>query len=260
MRAFSYPLLSRFLRSISINSQFSPSPKEIFDIKTIYFISLSCDILQDPVLFRTIFLVACYVFLRMSNIAPHSLSKFDPNKHFLRKDLIFGPPGAHLIIKWSKTLQSSKSYHVVQLPSISNIFLCPVRALKALINSIPLSDHSPLFTTLSPPYSQIIDTVVRGRHSKQFFRIGVSPPRAIVFIHFAGLEPHLLFTTMYRSRTLWLMVLGGVRRYGQTFTSLPTPPPLFLSLLPNSPPHPMELNKKHACEISFNNIYIYHFY
>ena len=24
-------------------------------------------------------------------------------------------------------------------------------------------------------------------------------------------------------------------------------------------PHPMELNKKHACEISFNNIYIYKF-
>ena len=98
-KSFSHPLLSRFIRSISINSQSSPSPKGIFDIRTIYLISLSCDILPDPLLFRAIFLVSFYGFLRMSNIAPYSSSKFDPNKHFLRKDLIFGPPGTHLIMK-----------------------------------------------------------------------------------------------------------------------------------------------------------------
>ena len=131
-KSFSHPLLSRFICSISINSKFSPSPKGIFDIRTIYLISMSCHILPDPLLFRAIFLVSFYGFLRMSNIAPHSLSKFDPNKHFLREDLIFTPPVAHMIMKWSKTLQSSESYHIVQLPSISNPFLCPVTALKAL--------------------------------------------------------------------------------------------------------------------------------
>ena len=161
LEAFSHPLLSRFIRSISINSQFSPSPKGIFDIKTLYLISLSCDILPDPLLFRAIFLVAFYGFVRMSNFAPHSLSKFDPLKHFLKKDLIFGPPGAHLIMKWSKTLQSPHSHHIIQLPSISNIFLCPVRALRALINSRPLSDHSPLFAHAHFPHNQVIDTVIR---------------------------------------------------------------------------------------------------
>ena len=158
---FTHPLLSRFLRSISINSSFSPSPKGIFDIRTIYLISLSCDILSDPLLFRAIFLVSFYGFLRMSNIAPHSLSKFDPNKHFLRKDLIFGHPRAHLVMKWSKTLQSSHSYHIVQLPSISNPFLCPVTALKTLLKSRPLPPSFPLFATIHSPYPQVIDTVAR---------------------------------------------------------------------------------------------------
>ena len=161
IKCFSHPLVSRFLRSISINSQFSPSLKGIFDIRTIYPISLSCDILSDPLLFRAIFLVSFYGFLRMSNVAPHSSAKFYPSIHFLRKDLIFGPPGAHLIMKCSKTLQSSKSYHIVQLPSISNPFLCAVIALKALLHSRPLPPNSPLFATIHPPHAQVIDTVVR---------------------------------------------------------------------------------------------------
>ena len=172
---FSHPLVSRFLRSISINSQFSPSLKGIFDVKTLYLLSLSCDILPDPLLFRAIFLVSFYGFLRMSNIAPHSAQKFHPCTHFLRKDLIFGPPGAHLIMKWSKTLQSPKSYHIVQLPSISNPFLCPVSALKALLQSRPLPPTSPLFATIYHPHGQVIDTVVRDALKTVLKHRGFSP-------------------------------------------------------------------------------------
>ena len=94
----------------------------------------------------------------MSNIAPHSLAAFDSSKHFLRQDIIFGPPGAHLIIKWTKTLQDHKSHHVIQIPSIDNIFLCPVRALQALLKSRPLPPTFPLFANFSYPHSQVIDT------------------------------------------------------------------------------------------------------
>ena len=160
-KSFSHPLLFRFICSISMNSKFSPSPKGIFDIRTTYLISMSCHILPDPLLFRAIFLVSFYGFLRMSNIAPHSLSKFDPNKHLLRKDLIFGPPGAHLTMKWSKTLRSSESYHIDQLPSISNPFLCSITAGKALLNSSPLPSTSPFFVTIHPLHSQVIDPVIR---------------------------------------------------------------------------------------------------
>ena len=133
--ATSHPAELRYIRSISINSKFTSTPRGIFDIPTLYNLSMSCDILSDPILFRAIFLTVLYGFFRMSNIAPHSSAKFNPNVHFLRQDLIFAPLGAHLLIKWTQTLQHHKSHHWVQLPSIHNHFLCPVRALQALLAS-----------------------------------------------------------------------------------------------------------------------------
>ena len=50
-------LITRFLRSLSLNSPFAPTPRGIFDNPTLYKISLACDILQDPVLLRAIFLL-----------------------------------------------------------------------------------------------------------------------------------------------------------------------------------------------------------
>ena len=105
--------------------------------------------------------MAFYGFLRMSNIAPHSLKNFDKFQHFLRQDVIFGPPGVHLVLKWTKTMQDHKSHHIIQLPTISNKDLCPVQALSALLRSRNLSPQDPLFASISPPHRPIIDTHIR---------------------------------------------------------------------------------------------------
>ena len=84
--------------SIAINSQFAPTPTDIFDIITMYCILIFCDILSHPILFRPIFLTAS-----------HSLSKFLPDKYFLYRELMFSPPGAHSLIKRTKTLQERYS-------------------------------------------------------------------------------------------------------------------------------------------------------
>ena len=83
--------VAKYIRSISINSTFRPTPRGIFDLHTLYRISMACDILPDPLLFRAIFLVAFYGFLRMSNMAPHSKKQFSKDRHILRQDLIFAP-------------------------------------------------------------------------------------------------------------------------------------------------------------------------
>ena len=151
-RPVSDPSISRFNRCITINSPFSPTPRGIFTIEMMYQISVACDILADPILFRAIFLTSYFAFLRMSNIAPHSVKKFNPSRHFLRQDVILGHSGAHIIIKWTKTLQDNKSHHVVQIPQLSNMYLCPVRAIKALLSSRPLPPLSPPFCgSVSPP-------------------------------------------------------------------------------------------------------------
>ena len=87
-QVFSHRLILDYLRSVSLNSRFSPTIRGIFDISTLTLMSQTCDILEDPPLFRAAFLVAFFCFLRMSNIAPHSRFKFDQSKHFLRQDII----------------------------------------------------------------------------------------------------------------------------------------------------------------------------
>ena len=160
--ATSHSAVNRYICSIYVNSRFNPTPRGIFDIPILYNLSLSCDILSDPVLFRTVFLVAFYGFLRMSNIDPHSSFKFNPDFHSLRQALIIAPPGAHLSIKWTKPLQHHKSHHWIQLPSIDNHFLCPVRALHVLLASRPLPPSTPLFANKLHPYAQVIDTHIRS--------------------------------------------------------------------------------------------------
>ena len=161
LHPFSHPAITRLLRSISLTSHFAPTPRGVFDIPTLYNISMSCDTRDDPHLYRAIFLVAFYGILRMSNIAPHSSKNFSQHHHFLRQDVIFGPPGAHLILKWTKTMQDRKAHHIIQLPTISNKYLCPVQALTALLKSRDLPPQAPLFASINPPHPPIIDTHIR---------------------------------------------------------------------------------------------------
>ena len=224
--------VTRYLRSITINSPFSPTPRGIFDVKTLYQISIACDLLPDPILYRAIFLVAFFAFLRMSNIAPHSAKLFNQDKHILRQDVTFHPPGAHILIKWTKTLQDYRSHHMVQLPTIRNIYLCPVRALQALLTSRPLPLNAPLFANKFPPYAQVIDTHIRDALkiilcTKEFQLLGMG------FIHSGGQGPPLTLIIMFHFKTLWPMGCGKARPSGHTSRMPPWPP---LSSLPLSAP------------------------
>ena len=54
-------------------------------------------------------------------------------KQLARADVIFAPPGAHLIIKWSKTLQFRERVKVLKIPSLGSSQLCPVAAVKQML-------------------------------------------------------------------------------------------------------------------------------
>ena len=74
----SHIAVSRFLRSKTVNSRFSPTPRGVFDNYIIYRIYLACDSLSDPILFQAIFHTAFFSFLRMSIVAFDSARTFDP--------------------------------------------------------------------------------------------------------------------------------------------------------------------------------------
>ena len=228
----SHVAVSHYLRSISINSTFRPTPRGIFDIRTMYHISKACDNLSDPPLFRAIFLTAFYAFLRMSNIAPHSSKAFEPTKHFLRQDLIFHHPGAHLLVKWTKTLQDNRSHHWVQLPKLENMYLCPVKALAALLSSRNLPPTAPLFANNFSPFTQVIDTHVRdalrkvltllaipsnGHGFHTFRRSGAT----FAFHHNASLQD-IMAHGLWRSSAVWLYLQNSPQSLSSiplTFTS-----------------------------------------
>ena len=45
---FSHHLIAAYVRSISINSTFSPLSKGIFDLNTLLLMTRACDLLDDP--------------------------------------------------------------------------------------------------------------------------------------------------------------------------------------------------------------------
>ena len=109
----------------------------------------------------------------MSNIAPHSRFKFDKNRHILRQDIIFAEPGAHVLLKWTKTLQESNTHHFVQIAALSNSVICPVKALTNLMASRNISTDSPLLAHINPPYLPVIDTTIRDALRKILDHIGI---------------------------------------------------------------------------------------
>ena len=180
-------------------------------------------------------MTAYFVFLRLSNFAPHSLSKFHPDKYFLRRDLV-SPPDAHLLIKWTKKLQDHKAHHVIQLPELDNIFLCPVRALKALLSSRPLSQSDPLFANRYPLYNQVIDSHVRyalkqvpslrnispiGHGFHMFRRSGAT----YAFEHNMAIQ-NIMAHGLWRSSSVWTYKTHLRRPPSSLTPSLPPFPPL----------------------------------
>ena len=104
-----------------------------------------CEALPHPIIFKSVYLVAFYSFLRISNLVPHSIAAFSPLEQLARGDVFFAPPGLQLLITWSKTLQNRNKVIVIKLPAIKNVAICPVYHIKQLLQLLPGDQDSPLF-------------------------------------------------------------------------------------------------------------------
>ena len=138
-KELSHPAVIRFLRGLSINSPFRPTPRGIFDIRTMYAISKAGGLL-------CIFQVLQHCPTLCSSVL---------------QGQAFSQTGPHVPSPWGPPLQDCNSSHIVQLLMVDNLFLCPVRALQTLLQSRPLPPQAPLFAQSFPPYQQVIDTKVR---------------------------------------------------------------------------------------------------
>ena len=80
-----------FIMSVSINSPYCPKVKANFTIPLLIQLAKACDHIRYGFLYKAIFLLAYFGFLRLSNLAPSSSRLFDSSRHFLHSDIIFGP-------------------------------------------------------------------------------------------------------------------------------------------------------------------------
>ena len=104
-----------FKKAVSCNAKYIPRFKATLIISNLTALAAACDNIKHGPVYKAAFLLALYVFLRISNVALPSARAFDLTQHILRSDVIWGRLGAHLILKWGKAMQSASSHHVVQI-------------------------------------------------------------------------------------------------------------------------------------------------
>ena len=98
-----------FVKSVSMNSKYFPRFKANFTNETLVRLANACDKVKYGIVYKAAFLLAYFAFLRLSNIAPPTVNAFDVTRHLLRSDVIFGSPGARIVLKWAKAMQSAVS-------------------------------------------------------------------------------------------------------------------------------------------------------
>ena len=143
--AFNDPRIKLYNKAIMRHRPLNPSIKTMIDILTLQAIATQTDRMYMGQIFKAAILVSFFSFVRISNLVPHSISAYNPLKQLSCGDIIFAPPGLHMIIKWSKTLQSKDKIKVLKVPSLGKSPICPVAAVKKLLFTTPGSNNSPLF-------------------------------------------------------------------------------------------------------------------
>ena len=76
--------------------------QKIITISRLIDISLTCDLLPFPQVFRAAFLLGFFALLRLSKLVPHAVAEFDFTRHLTGDDIFFTNKYAKIMIKWSK--------------------------------------------------------------------------------------------------------------------------------------------------------------
>ena len=67
-----------FIKSVAMNAPYSPKFKANFSVPILLKLVKPCDSFPSGFIYKSIFLLAYFAFLRLSNLAPSSSVKFDP--------------------------------------------------------------------------------------------------------------------------------------------------------------------------------------
>ena len=169
--------LALYLKSLRIQAPLAPSRCSVLDVDLLVQIIHTCQFFKFPIIFRPLYLLCFFSFLRLSNILPHSVPTFDHTRQLARGDYIATIYGAIILIKWSKTIQNRKDMVTIPIPLLGDSPLCPIAALNGMIRLYPVSDNDPLFViprakTLVP----LTDSVARKHLKHISSHLGLPKP------------------------------------------------------------------------------------
>ena len=120
-------------------------------------------------------LMAFYEFYCLATLVPPSKAAFSTARYLTHGDVIWGSPGAHVIIKYAKNMQVSGHSTVVQLPALSDPMICPVKALQRLVSPSPQLRDAPLFTVEVNGISSVLASKVRLTLRRAVTSLGWDP-------------------------------------------------------------------------------------
>ena len=184
-----------YIKSLKINARFKPRTVKIISIDMLQDIVTMSSPLQQPLVYKALYLFCFFSFMRLSNILPHSAAAFDITRHLTRGDLFFGKEFCTVIIKWSKTLQDRKETTTISIPALGNSALCPIAALQQMFAAIPAPSNSPLFVYINQGKIITLSDSAARKHLKLISTI-------------LKISPTLTFHSFRKSATTWAFQNG----------------------------------------------------
>ena len=140
-----HPKIKYFIKALKITRPMALRSHNIITIQKLADISAACSSMTFGTVFRAIFRIGFFAFLRLSSLAPHAIASFDFTRHLTGEDIFFTKKFVKLLIKWSKTNQTRDKVQCITLPKLKNFLLCPHMALKSLYKLYPMSFSTSLF-------------------------------------------------------------------------------------------------------------------
>ena len=137
-------LISNYMRALFIHTPHVRKQRDVLSLQDIYNVSRALEGFDNPNQYRVAFLLSFYAFLRISNLVPPTQGAFDISRQLTRSDISWCPQGAKVYLKWAKNMQRVDQNHTVVIPTMSNYWLCPVRALTALFAQEGHRPHDPV--------------------------------------------------------------------------------------------------------------------
>ena len=164
------------IKSVAYNAPLSFKVKGVTTVNNLVQIIQAIGRMENATTLKAIILLGFFSFFRLSILVPPSASTFSKARFPTHGDMIWGAPGAHVIIKCSKSMQTSGQVHVVQLPSLQDRTICPVTALRAVVSSNPEHSDKPLFSTSTSTGTRVMTASrVRVAFRHLISHIGLPP-------------------------------------------------------------------------------------